>query len=57
MDGAFPEQTDVDDGVAVAVGIGFTVTVTVAVLPVQPFEVGVTVYVTVPGVTPLAVNV
>ena len=40
-----------EDGVAVATGIGLTVTTALVVEPVQPFNEGVIVYVTVPFVT------
>jgi hypothetical protein len=52
-----PEQNDCDDGVAVATGKGFTVIVTRIGVPVQPADTGVTVYVTVPAVVPVAVSV
>ena len=52
-----PEQIVCDDGVAVATGVGLTVIVTIMGAPGHPFAVGVTVYVAVPGVTPVAVKV
>lgn len=51
-----PEQNVADVGVAVATGVGFTVTVTVIGLPVQPFAVDATKYVTVPGTGPVVVS-
>ena len=41
MDGAAPEQTVCDAGVATTFGVGFTVMVTVIGVPGQPLAVGV----------------
>ena len=41
MDGATPEQTVWDAGVAITFGVGFTVMVTVIGVPGQPLAVGV----------------
>jgi len=56
MEGATPEHTVCDDGVAVTVGVGLTVMVTVTGVPAQPLAVGVMVYVAVPAALPVAVN-
>ena len=52
-----PEQSDCEVGVAVTVGIGLTVTVATIGVPGQVPTAGVMVYVTVPGVLPVAVSV
>jgi hypothetical protein len=52
-----PEQIDAEEGVAVAVGFGSTVTVMATGVPGQEFAVGVTLYVTVPDVVPVAVRI
>ena len=57
IDVAVPEQIVCDEGVAVAAGIGFTVTVTVIGVPTHPLAVGVIVYVAVPALVVVAVNV
>jgi hypothetical protein len=41
MEGAVPEQTACDVGVAVATGVGFTVMTAVFVAPEHPLAVGV----------------
>lgn len=53
MDVTWPEQIVWVTGVTVAAGTGFTVITTVIGNPGQPADVGVTVYVTVPGVMPV----
>lgn len=52
-----PEQSDCALGVAVTVGMGLTVTVATIGAPAQVPTEGVIVYVTVPGVLPVAVKV
>lgn len=52
-----PEQIVAVEGVAVANGTGFTVMITGSGAPGQPFAVGITVYVTVPGDAPVANSV
>ena len=52
-----PLQSVWDAGVATTSGIGFTVTNTVTGVPAQPAAVGVIVYVAVPGMDPVVVNV
>jgi hypothetical protein len=54
---ALLEQNVCELGVAVADGIGFTVTVTTIGVPEQLAAVGVIVYVAVPALVPVAVNV
>jgi hypothetical protein len=57
MDVALPEQIVCVAGVAVAVGAGLTVTVVVTAVPGHPPTDGVIVYVAVPALAPVAVNV
>ena len=57
IDGAVPEQTVCEDGVAVTTGVGFTVMVTVIGVPEQPPAVGVIVYIAVPATVEVAVSV
>ena len=52
-----PEQMLWVEGVTVVTGLGFTVISTVNVEPEQLFAVGITVYLTVPAVELLLVNV
>ena len=52
-----PEQMLWVEGVAVVTGLGFTVISTVNVEPEQLFAVGITVYLTIPAVELLLVNV
>jgi hypothetical protein len=52
-----PLQIDSAFGVASTSGNGLTVTITVIGVPLQPPAVGVMVYVAVPAVEPVAVNV
>lgn len=54
---AVPEHIVCDAGVAVTTGIGLTVMTTVLADPAHPVAVGVTVYVAVPAVVPVAVSV
>jgi len=56
MDGATPEHTVCEAGVATTVGVGLTVIVTVIGVPGQPLAVGVIVYVAVPAALPVAVR-
>jgi hypothetical protein len=57
MDVVPPEQNCCEDGVAVTVGAGFTVTVACIAVPGQVAAVGVIVYVAVPALDVVAVNV
>jgi hypothetical protein len=57
IDVALPEQTVCTDGVAITEGIGLTVIVAVAELPVQLPTDGVMVYIAVPALEPVVVNV
>jgi hypothetical protein len=56
IDGATPEQTVCELGVATTSGVGFTVIVTVLGVPVHPFAFGLMVYIAVPEVLPVVVN-
>jgi hypothetical protein len=51
-----PEQIVCDAGVAIAAGIGLTVITTLIGEPTQLFNVGVTVYVTVPTAVDVELN-
>jgi hypothetical protein len=57
IDGAFPEQTVWDTGVAVTAGRGFTDISTVTGVPGHPLADGVTVYLTTPAVVPELFNI
>ncbi len=54
---AVPLQIVCGEGLAVAAGKGVTVTVSVIAAPTQLLAVGVMVYIAVPGLVPVAVNV
>ena len=57
IDGAVPEQIVCEEGVAVTTTLGFTVISTVIGVPVHVLAVGVIVYLTIPAVVPVFVNV